>query len=58
VDRNIRQGSKGRSLGSLVDVRVMRADYRALVANDVLNDGRTDARVFHQRCGGVSQRVE
>ena len=32
-------------LGNLVDMRVVRADYRAFVANDVLNDGRTDACV-------------
>ncbi len=36
----------------------MRADYRALMANDVLNDSWTDARVFHQGSGGVSERME
>ena len=45
----VRQCLKGPALRLVINVRVVGADFSALVADKVLNDRGTDAGIFHHR---------
>lgn len=50
----VRQRCKGLRFGAILDVGVVRGNLCAIVADNVLDDGRRNAGVFHQTGGGVA----